>query len=72
VSRGYTADADPQAWKIVDGKLYLNYNKGVQQKWETDVPRCPALTRIIAQLDSVSATFLGFHRRLQVKDYNLY
>jgi len=37
VSRNYTADIDPAAWKIVGGKLYLNYSKGVQQKWETDV-----------------------------------
>jgi len=36
VSQNYTADADPQAWKIVDGKLYLNYNKEVQQTWEKD------------------------------------
>ena len=34
VSEGYTADGDPQAWKIVDGKLYLNYNKQVREKWE--------------------------------------
>lgn len=38
VSQGYTASTDPDAWKIVDGKLYLNYNKSVQAKWETDVP----------------------------------
>jgi YHS domain-containing protein len=38
VSQGYTADIDPEAWKIVDGKLYLNYNRDVQKKWETDVP----------------------------------
>jgi hypothetical protein len=37
VSRGYTADVDPEAWKIVDGKLYLNYSKRVQQMWEQDV-----------------------------------
>ncbi|MCW5979393.1 MAG: YHS domain-containing protein [Bryobacteraceae bacterium] len=36
VSNNYTADADPEAWKIVDGKLYLNYSKGVQKKWEKD------------------------------------
>ncbi|REJ80016.1 MAG: YHS domain-containing protein [Acidobacteria bacterium] len=36
VSQGYTADADPEAWKIVDGKLYLNYNREIQQKWEAD------------------------------------
>src|SRR5688500_5483675 len=34
VSEGYTADADPEAWKVVDGKLYLNYNKQVREKWE--------------------------------------
>ena len=34
VSEGYTADADPEAWKVVDGKLYMNYNKQVKQKWE--------------------------------------
>ena len=34
VSEGYTANGDPEAWKIVDGKLYLNYNKQVKEKWE--------------------------------------
>ncbi len=38
VSRGYMANADPQAWKIVDGKLFLNYNKDVQKLWEEDIP----------------------------------
>jgi YHS domain-containing protein len=38
VGHGYTADIDPQAWKIVDGKLYLNYNKDVQKMWEHDIP----------------------------------
>jgi YHS domain-containing protein len=38
VSQNYTADIDPEAWKIVDGKLYLNYNKEVQQTWEKDTP----------------------------------
>jgi YHS domain-containing protein len=36
VSHGYTADGDPNAWKIVDGKLYLNYNQQVKQKWEAE------------------------------------
>jgi len=31
-------DTDPTAWKIVDGKLYLNLNKVVQKKWLSDVP----------------------------------
>lgn len=36
VSKGYTADGDPEAWKIVDGKLYLNYDKDVRTLWEED------------------------------------
>ena len=36
VSRGYTADIDPAAWSIVDGKLYLNYSIRVQRAWEGD------------------------------------
>ena len=36
--QGYTGSTDPEAWKIVDGKLYLNYSKGVQAQWEGDIP----------------------------------
>jgi YHS domain-containing protein len=38
VSKGYTADGDPNAWTIVDGKLYLNYNPEVKEMWEKDQP----------------------------------
>ena len=38
VSEGYTASTTPKAWKIVDGKLYLNYSKRVQRRWEKDIP----------------------------------
>lgn len=38
VSQGYTASTDPQAWHIVDGKLYLNYSRSVQSRWQKDVP----------------------------------
>lgn len=38
VANGYTASIDPEAWRIVDGKLYLNYSKDVQKKWEADIP----------------------------------
>ena len=31
-------DTDPTAWKIVDGKLYLNLNKDVQGAWSRDIP----------------------------------
>jgi YHS domain-containing protein len=36
VSHGYTADGDPEQWKVVDGKLYLNYNQEVKQTWEKE------------------------------------
>ena len=38
VSEGYTASTTPEAWKIVDGKLYLNYSRRVQRWWERDIP----------------------------------
>ena len=38
VSQGYTAKIDPEAWKIVDDKLYLNYSKEVQAQWSQDIP----------------------------------
>ena len=33
VSRNYTADIDPEAFDVVNGKLYLNYSKLVQLRW---------------------------------------
>jgi YHS domain-containing protein len=38
VSEGYTAKGDPSIWRIVGGKLYVNYNASVQRNWEKDVP----------------------------------
>ena len=38
VSQGYTASIDPAAWRIVDGKLYLNYSKSVQSQWAQNIP----------------------------------
>lgn len=38
VSQGYTARIDPDAWRIVEGKLYLNYSRSVQRRWERDIP----------------------------------
>jgi YHS domain-containing protein len=38
VSQGYTASGNPRNWRIVDGKLYLNYNDEIQQRWERDIP----------------------------------
>lgn len=36
VSQGYTYRTNPEAWKIVDGKLYLNYSAGIKKKWEAN------------------------------------
>lgn len=38
VANGYTAKAEPDAWTIHDGKLYLNFDKSVQALWEKDIP----------------------------------
>ncbi|WP_163393033.1 YHS domain-containing (seleno)protein [Enterovibrio norvegicus] len=32
------APGDPSYWKIVDNKLYLNYDKKVSETWHTDIP----------------------------------
>ena len=39
VSRNYTAPTDPDAFTIVDGKLYLNYNRKVMEQWLEDRDR---------------------------------
>lgn len=36
VASGYKVDADPTVWKIVDGKLYVNYNRSVGRKFGAD------------------------------------
>lgn len=38
VAEGYLATTTPNAWKIVDGKLYLNYSRRIQRRWEGDIP----------------------------------
>lgn len=38
VAQGSTADIDPEAWKIEDGRLFLNYSLEVQKKWSADIP----------------------------------
>ena len=35
-SQGYIAPGDPNQWKIVDGKLYLNFNARAKELWEAD------------------------------------
>ena len=36
VSQHYLAPGDPNFWKIVDGKLYLNANARAKELWEAD------------------------------------
>lgn len=37
VSRGYKAVTSPDAFTVIDGKLYLNYNAEVKAMWSKDV-----------------------------------
>ncbi len=38
VARNYAVSIDPQAWSIVEGKLYLNYSRSVRETWSKDIP----------------------------------
>ncbi|MEX3011987.1 YHS domain-containing (seleno)protein [Hoeflea sp. TYP-13] len=33
---GFKFDGDPELWRIVDNKLYLNLAPGIQKRWEAD------------------------------------
>lgn len=36
MSRGYKAPTEADAWTLVDGKLYFNYNTKVRESWNKD------------------------------------
>lgn len=36
VAKNDLVSADPEAWRIENSKLYLNYNKDIQKTWEAD------------------------------------
>lgn len=38
VAQGAKPDIDPQAFAVVDGKLYLNLSPGIQKRWQADIP----------------------------------
>ena len=38
LAHGYLVKGDPAQWRIVDGKLYLNYSADVQRQWLRDIP----------------------------------
>ena len=37
-AEGHKAPTQPDAWAIIEGKLYLNYNKKVKAIWDKDQP----------------------------------
>ena len=49
-SQNAVSDADPTAWQLVDGKLYLNYDKRVQRTWAN---------RIRYHIDAADANWPG-------------
>ena len=38
VAQGAIAGVDPNAFTLVDGKLYLNFSRGVHRRWSRDIP----------------------------------
>ncbi len=38
VAQGALVKIELENWSIIDGKLYLNYDDGVQGKWDKNVP----------------------------------
>lgn len=37
VAQGYLVSIEPEQFTVLDGKLYLNYDAGVQKKWTKDI-----------------------------------
>ena len=38
LAQGYLVKGDPLQWRIVDGRLFLNYSADVQSRWVKDIP----------------------------------
>lgn len=43
MTQGSTAPTVPEAWGVVDGKLYLNYSSRIQRRWDRNIPGYIAL-----------------------------
>ena len=52
MAQGYLAHGDPEVWRIVDGRLFLNANQSVNRRWLRD------LDRFIVQADTNWPSFL--------------
>lgn len=37
-AEGYLAQGDPNVWRIIDGRLFLNANQSVNRRWLRDLP----------------------------------
>ncbi|MEM9669987.1 MAG: YHS domain-containing (seleno)protein [Pseudomonadota bacterium] len=37
-AQGSLAKTNPNAWRIIDGQLYLNFNSKIQRRWVKDIP----------------------------------
>lgn len=38
LAEGRKVRADPLAWQIVDGRLYLNFSPAIHRRWQQDIP----------------------------------
>lgn len=38
MTEGQKIETDPEVWKIVDGKLYLNCSTSAHEEWSKDIP----------------------------------
>ncbi len=52
-SRGYVASTVPEAWSIVDGRLFLNYSLRIRRRWLRMLPEA------IAEGDAIWPALLG-------------
>lgn len=37
-ARGYVASTVPEAWTVVDGRLFLNYSLRIRRRWLREIP----------------------------------
>lgn len=37
-ARGYVASTVPEAWSVVDGRLFLNYSLRIRRRWLREIP----------------------------------
>lgn len=52
-ARGYVATTVPEAWSVVEGRLFLNYSPRVRRWWLREIPDA------IGQADAIWPTPLG-------------